>query len=229
MLYDVPLSQDKVHLPDSVGTCPTANPPSGQRYNVNNMYTPPYISWIWHAYPYSSVAANTWAEVMHKSDPFGDENYGDWFMYSPGSGIYFDVGVTIAFNEHGDAFQKFGIACDPRVCDYNEELSKAAAATGVDSIQFLAHVDHVNYQCDTHNTGNAGLDYMGLEILAVKLVGKYSCGTPAGAPSSIRTGWQASKPCHCDNKHEFLNCKGVPFRLSSINPDLNASMTTILV
>jgi len=166
---------------------------------------------------------------MHKADPFGDEEYGNWFMYSPGSGIYFDVGVTTSFQEHDDAFRHFAITCDPKKCDYNEELSKAAAAQSYDSIQFLAHVDDVNYQCDSHNTGKVGLDYMGMEILAVKLVGSYSCGTPAGAPSSVKTGWQASKPCQCDNKHEFLNCNGVPSDFLSIDSSANARMKTILV
>jgi len=229
MLYNIPLAQDKVlGVPDSVGTCPTSYPPSGQRYNANNMYSPPFVSWIWHPYPYQAVAAHTWAEVMHKADPFGDESYGDWFMYSPGSGIYFDVGVTTSFQRHNDAYSQFGINCW-NGCDWNEELSKSAASQGYDSIQFLAHVDHTNYQCDTYNTANHGLDYMGMEIVAVKLVGTYSCGTARGAPSSIRTGWQASRPCRCSNRHEFLNCQGVPTTLSSINASLNATKTSVLV
>jgi hypothetical protein len=91
----------------------------------------------------------------------------------------------------------------------NEAMSKAAVAAGYDSVQFLAHVDHVNYQCDTQNTGRAGFDYMGFEIVAVKLTGTYPCGAVGGAPSSIRRGWRASLACTCDPKQQFLNCQGI--------------------
>lgn len=207
MVYSVELLSAKVtDAPASVGTCPKANPPLGQRYDVNNMYAPPFLSWIWHPYPYQQMAANEFVEVMHRADPFGDEHYGSWLMYAPGSGIYFNLGKTIAFPEHQDAYTHFAIHSG----DYNEELSKACASQGYDSIQFLAHVDHANYQCDTQNSGNAGLDYMGLEVLACKLAGTYACSAAAGAPSVIRAGWQGSKPCACDNKNGYLNCDGVP-------------------
>ena len=41
----------------------------------------------------------------------------------------------------------------------NSAMAAAAAAAGFDSVQFLAHVDHVSYQCDTKNTGRRGFDY----------------------------------------------------------------------
>jgi len=163
------------------------------------MYASPFHSWIWHPYPYQSLPANTWAEVMHQQDPFGDEHFGAWFMYAPGSGVHFQLGQTIDFQEHNDAFSHFGAWG-------NEVLSKEAAAQNYDSIQFLAHIDHVNYQCDNYNT-NSGLRYMGLEIVATRLVGTYSCGTKDGAPSEIRAGWHASRPCSCSNKLQYLNCQ----------------------
>lgn len=210
MLYDLELTKAKLTgatgCPQSVGTCPTANPPLGQRYNVNNEYQPRYTSFSWHPYPYSELAANSWKEVIHMADPFGDEHYGAWFMYAPGSGIYVFLGQTIAFAEHQDAYTHFAVTTG----DKNEELSKAAAAQGYDTVQFLSHLDHVSYQCDTQNTGNPGLNYMGMEILGCKLVGTFACGTAAGAPSSIKTGWMASRACTCDNKNNFLNCKGGP-------------------
>jgi len=204
MLYDIELVHAKVtDAPASVGTCPTASPPLGQRYNVNNMYTPPDISWIWHPYPFQAIPTNDWAEILHEADPFGDEHYGAWLMYAPGSGIYFSIGQTISFAEHRDAFVHFGVTG-------NEELSRVAAGKGYTSIQFLSHIDHVNYQCDTHNTGHAGLNYMGLEILATRLVGTYACAAASGAPDTIKAGWQATRACYCDSQKQFLNCQGVP-------------------
>ena len=120
------------------------------------------------------------------------------------------IGVTISFAEHQDAYTHFNVQPD------NEAMSQAAAAAGYDSVQFLAHVDHTNYQCDTYNTGRPGFDYMGLEVVAVKLVGTYPCGASTGAPASIRSGWGATQPCTCDSKQQFLNCKGVAYEVPPV-------------
>lgn len=225
MIYDVVLVKAKVKTaPKSVGTCPTAKPPVGQRYNVNNHYQPAFTSYVWHPYPYSEMIGNSWVEIFHESDPFGDEKFGAWFMYTPGSGIYFNLGKTIAFAEHQDAYKHFNVTSG----DFNEELSKAAAGQEYDSVQFLAHTDHVNYQCDTKNTGNKGLDYMGIEILGAKLVGTYPCGSAAGAPSVIRAGWQGSRACTCDNSKQYINCQGVP-SLAPPTPRSNQNATHILL
>ena len=58
------------------------------RYSTNDMYQPPLVSWIWHAYPYSALASHAWVEVLHEADPFGDEHHGMWLVYAPGSGIF---------------------------------------------------------------------------------------------------------------------------------------------
>jgi len=214
MIYkQVLISSKVVDIPSDALDCPTANPPEGLRYNVNNMYSPPFLSWTWHPYPYAELAANAWVEVLHEADPFGDEHFGAWFNYAPGSGMFFNVGRTISFAEHNDGYDHFSITTG----DYNEEMSKAAASQGYDSIQFLKHVDHVSYQCDTENTGKAGLEYMGLEIVGVKLVGLYACATQAGAPSTIKAGWEASKACTCDDTKQYLNCQGVPVLEASFN------------
>lgn len=204
MLYDqVLVSAGVKNIPSIAGDCPTANPPKGERYIQNSQYAPRFLSWLWHPYPYSAIAQSTWTEVVHQADPFGDEHFGLWFMNAPGSGIYFNTGKTISFNEHSDAEKHFNV-------QGNENMCKAAAGSGLDSVQFLAHVDHVNYQCDTKNTGTAGIDYMNIELVGVKLVGTYACGSAQGVPTSIRAGWQAALPCTCDNSKDFLNCKGVP-------------------
>merc|ERR1719174_2453566 len=102
MIYDSIIIRVKVKMmPASVGDCPTANPPEGQRYGFNNQYSPRFLNWIWHRYPYEQVAPSTWVEVIHQADPFGDEHYGAWFVFAPGSGIYFNTGSTLAFKEHG--------------------------------------------------------------------------------------------------------------------------------
>jgi hypothetical protein len=178
-------------------------------YSENNFYQPTSVSWIWHSYPYTAVSPNTWAEVIHEQDPFGDEHFGAWFLYAPGSGIYFNIGKTISFPEHDDAYKFFGVTGG----NINEGMSQKAASAGYDSVQFLAHKDHTNYPCDRQ----AGLDYMGLEIVGVKLVGTYACGSSAGSIPSIRAGWKAAVECSCDNGQKFLNCKGVPNMAAKMN------------
>ena len=203
LLYDGALISAGVGDLPKADTCPSKE---RDRYTANNMYQPPLVSWIWHKYPYTAPAANTWVEVLHEADPFGDEHFGMWMVYAPGSGLWFNTGVTISFPEHQDAYTHFGVTQG----DLNEELSKTAAAAGYDSIVFTAHIDHTNYQCDTHNTGKAGFAYMGVEVVATKLTGTYPCGTSTGAPAVIRKGWRGSQVCDCNPKGQFLNCKGVP-------------------
>jgi hypothetical protein len=215
VLHDSTLVFQKVKdvpVPTANG-CPTANAPPGQRYYFNDIYSPTTVSWLWHSYPYAALASNTWAEVIHQADPFGDEHFGLWFLYAPGSGIYFNIGITMPFSDHDDAYKHFAAgAVHP-----NEDMAKAAASAGLDSIQFLSHVDPVQYPCDTKHTGIAGFDYMGMEIVATKLAGTYPCGAKLGAPDIIKAGWQATRICTCDNSLKFLNCQGVPQLVQEIN------------
>lgn len=214
MLYNDILVKEAITLPRALTYCPTNQ---DDPYLEGNFYQPPKVVWLWHKYPYAVLPANTWQEVTHEQDPFGDEKNGAWFMYAPGSGIWFNMGQTKMFAEHQDAYSYFNIG---HPADPNSAMSIAAAGQGFDSLQFTAHVDHVNYQCDSHNTGKGGFDYMGFEIVGVKLVGTYACGSKAGAPGSLRTGWMASKQCSCDNSKQFLNCQGVP-----LSQELDLPMT----
>jgi hypothetical protein len=194
MLYDNLLSKAAVTgLPKSVGNCPAAGGARGQYYGNNNMFQSNHTSWVWHPYPWTAFAKDTWIEVLHMADPFGDEHSGAWFMYGRGSGIWFNTGNTRAYSEHSEAYKDFKVHS-------NEPLAKAAAKAGVISLQFLAHVDPVEYkQCPA-------MKYMNIEILASKLVGTYACTTADGAPDEIKAGWEGSKVCVCDNTHNILNC-----------------------
>lgn len=219
MLYQDAIVAAKVLL-TAANVCPRKG---CDLYTEGDFYQPPSVSWIWHPYPYHVIAAHTWAEVLHKQDPFGDEAAGCWFIYAPGSGIWFSMGKTISFPEHQDAYTHFNVPRGTK--DPNSAMSRLAARQDYDSVQFSAHVDPVNYKCDTKNTGRAGFAYMGFEIVGVKLVGAYSCGSSQGAPDVIRKGWAHSNKCVCNNKHEFLNCDGVPSKDSALDsPLLDATL-----
>ena len=117
-----------------------------------------------------------------------------------------DTGSTTSFSTHSEAYDHFGVSGP----NWNQDMCSKAAAASYDSVQFTAHVDHVNYPCDTSNTGDPHLNYMGLEIVGVRLVGMYTCCQSSGTPSSILSGWEAANPCNCDNSRTFLNSNEVP-------------------
>jgi len=157
------------------------------------------LTWLWHSLqspPYSGFASNSIVEVSHHKDPFGDEHHGMWFVYAKGSGVFLDLGVTKVFDEHADAFAFFNSGND------NEKMCQAAAAAGYDSVQFIRHVDGVNYPC----AAGIGANWMNMEIVAVKLIGTYSCGQAQGTASALRAGWNGEKPCRCDATNPNTNC-----------------------
>jgi len=193
--YDDLISATGASAPAIAGNCPSSHAPEGQRYVKNNMYQPAGVSFSWHAPPYAAFTQGTWAEVSHMQDPFEDEHYGMWLLWAKGSGVWFNVGNSKSFGEHSEGYTYFSAGG-------NEDMCQKAAAQGYDSIQFVSHRDHVNYPCDT----SVGSAYMGLEIVAVKLTGTYTCGAQGGAPPTIRSGWQGSMPCQCDSSKKTLNC-----------------------
>ena len=76
VFYDEALAAVHVlQIPPTAAACP---PVATQhlRYNINNRYQPQSLSWSWHNYPYTAPQSNTWIEVLHQADPFGDEHYG---------------------------------------------------------------------------------------------------------------------------------------------------------
>ena len=93
LLHDGAMIKARVPNVPVATSCPSKEL---DHYSTNNMYQPPLVSWIWHAYPYAALAANSWVEVTHEADPFGDEHHGMWLVYAPGSGIYFNTGVRTA-------------------------------------------------------------------------------------------------------------------------------------
>merc|ERR1712005_67447 len=120
------------------------------------------------------IPSSSWVEVSHARDPFGDEDHGMWLLAIKGTGIWFNVGTTRAFNDHGDAYAFFGVST--AAPNPNGAMSMAAVKAGYDSVQFLQHIDSVQYPCDTQHTGVKGRQFLGLEIVAVKQVGTFSCG-----------------------------------------------------
>ena len=209
MFYTSVLSSAGVKdIPKSVGKCPTnSGKTEGQYYAQNNKLSPANVAWSWHPLPYSGLSGMV--EVIHEADTstgWADENNGAWFFYAKGSGIWVNLGKTVVFQDHGDAYKFFGATGK----DANDDMSKKAAAKGYDSIQFLAHSDGGDY---TNCRTNAGTPYLNIEIVMTKLYGQAACASKDGKSPLVMWGWNGGKgTCMCDNKQKYLNCAGVPTR-----------------
>jgi len=156
--------------------------------------------WLYKKPPYSSLPANKFVEVTHCTDPEveSNENVGAWFYYAPGSGIYFNLGNTISFDDHSQAVKYFlKKDCPDTECvNFFPDLFNTVKSAGYDSIQFLNHSD---MRC-----GNTSI-----EIVDVKAVGRYTCVTDKIDDNwnlRYRTGYNGINKCNCDNKKICMNC-----------------------
>ena len=190
--------------PKSVGECPDPKH-EGERYDVNNNLSPAGVSWNWHPPPRKAFSDNTWVEVIH-TQVTSDEKNGAWFYYAKGSGMWFNLGKTISFPDHAEAYAHFhvhNVAANGG--PVNEHMCVAAAKAGYDSIQFVSHP--YSSKCSKKK----GLSSMNYELVSTKLVGAYTCTSKSGNDPTIAVGWNgANGPCECDNGKKMLNCKGVP-------------------
>ncbi len=117
------------------------------------------------------------------------EQNSSWMYAVRGSGVFYDVGRTIAFDRHRDAVDHFIPKNDCKGECWNafNDLMKAAYAQGWDSLQFTAHGDQ-----------RCGLAQM--EIVDVKGYGAQSCS------SQFSAGWGGAKPCACVVHSKCANC-----------------------
>ena len=88
------------------------------------------------------VPDDTWVEVQRGADSVGAYV---WFYYMKGSGNWLNVGKTLSFIDHANAFEWFRIATPPDDGDQKQtNLAKAALADGYDSIQFKEEYDRIS-------------------------------------------------------------------------------------
>ena len=193
----------------------------GQRYEKHSkLYETPSVSWIWHPSPngFDALASDTWVEVLHKGG-IPDEHAGAWFLTARGSGIWFNTGRTMAFDDHEDGWRHFGVDHLPRD-DRNEAMSANASGAGLDSLQFVRHTCKMMYS-DCLNTSLPNLTFFNLEVVSTRLQGIHACASANGSSPLLRTGWPGAKagggeaaagaPCTCDNNaSEHLHCAEVP-------------------
>ncbi|KAL1528808.1 hypothetical protein AB1Y20_010132 [Prymnesium parvum] len=201
--------------PALVGKCPTdGGRHPAQHYEQHSYLSPLNVSWSWHPAPivdglaaaYPAFEPQSWVEVIHMGG-IDDEHVGAWFLQAKGSGMSFNTGKTIVFDDHDDAQRHFGTMGVQDLGLRNEAMCANASLAGYDSIQFVRHTCDMMYgQC--RNASSLELNFFNVEIVSTKLVGLHSC-TSNGSTPLIRSGWKGARPCTCDNSRSFLNCAEV--------------------
>ena len=182
-------------------SCPDKTVYNKLLYNMSREHDPPHSVWLTKPDSYqkkSAIPAHTYVEVTHCIDAevLENEKCGSWMYLAKGSGIYFCVGNTIAFNDHNDAVNCFlpGKQCHkPAECgEFFPDLVNEAKQKSYDSIQFLNHYD---MRCD----------YIALKIIDLNGSGIYPCPIDGEV---YATGYNARKSLSCDNTQKCLNRNG---------------------
>ena len=204
-LYNIQLTDKCIQGSDCFTVCPTQ---TGQLYgNMSNVLDMQHTLWIYHKPPYKQIPKHTMIEVTHVTDAFPGqsklETVGSWMYKATGSGIYFNTGNTISFQDHSEAaryFLNIEISCPIREeCpSFFQSLFTKAKEKGYDSIQFLGHTD---MRC-----GNTAI-----ELVDLHGDGDYACGNKT--KYNVYSGWKGVNPCDCDNHKVSMNCKVGPNRI----------------
>ena len=124
---------------------------------------------------------HAWVEVTHCE--FEGEDVAMWFYMLPGSGVYVNLGTTIAFDDHYAAARHFlgGAPWEDGPPAELNRLADAAKRAGYDSIQFPEHCDGMCGRCAS-------------ELMLLRSGGRGPC-PEAGV--ELRTGVNASRACEC--------------------------------
>jgi len=198
-------------IPESVGDCPSSVHASaeGELYSENSVLAPMGTVWSWHPAvdeAYAPFAPDTWVEVLHQGG-IDDEHVGAWFLHARGSGIWVHTGRTIAFGDHAEAWEAFGVGhLDLKA--RNEAMCANASAAGLDSLQFIGHSCKMMYGLCLN--GSRAPTLYNIEIVSTALVGVYPCASDDGRSTRVRTGWRGANTCTCNNSaSSFLHCQEV--------------------
>eukprot|EP01041_Mallomonas_annulata_P002004 gene2004-3898_t len=224
---------------------PNTNPTKVNRNNIDMIYgwnnidlILPYNKYMYKFTYMSPIGKENfrvykdyeWAEVSRSQTGTRDEGYssglipnksakkfpyGCWFHRYGGSGIFINVGKTIAAKTRKELMTKLKISgCENDNyfnCHREDEFCIAALKQGYDSIQVdLISYDEGHYYANFEigsQRHHGSLKFREPELILCS--GKcatvtFSTACPPGV--ELRTGLDASKPCHCDDSFSTLNC-----------------------
>eukprot|EP01050_Picozoa_sp_SAG11_P006606 SAG11_NODE_518_length_8798_cov_5.156110_5_plen_197_part_00 len=173
--------------------------------------------WPWAAALVHGIPSGASVEVAHaccdymatagSNVKYEGLSTGYWFLHAPGSGVYYNVGKTIVFRDHADAYMalvpvaqrplsfnmstKTMIQTVNRKENYLFDIALAAHKLGYDSVQYTHRLEYhyiFEFQ-DIRDLSNATI--------------KNTCPPPV-VHAAMRGGYGGSRPCRCDN-HDVAN------------------------
>ena len=143
----------------------------------------------WGIFP--AYGAHAVVEVTHCTGRVVSrcEQYSTWMYAQKGSGIFFNIGRTIAFETHREAVLYFLEKKCQGHCEHEyQQLVTVAARKGYDTMQFTRVGDQL-----------CGLT--SIEIVATRGNGTRVCEL------NYTTGWGGDKQCFCDADLKCANCQ----------------------
>eukprot|EP00747_Dinoflagellata_sp_TGD_P064655 gnl/TRDRNA2_/TRDRNA2_154001_c2_seq2.p1 gnl/TRDRNA2_/TRDRNA2_154001_c2~~gnl/TRDRNA2_/TRDRNA2_154001_c2_seq2.p1 ORF type:complete len:337 (+),score=2.75 gnl/TRDRNA2_/TRDRNA2_154001_c2_seq2:68-1012(+) len=179
---------------------------SNSHWNAEDLWRCTLPDCVGHdEYTFPGWPSHSRVEVTHHADAMGG-----WMYHAVGTGVFYDVGRTIKFRKHGNAFRHFlgpdrashrtvpkRNALYGKDCKWTwASLRQTARRAGFQSIQFLNYVEGI-HKFEILDTGEA-------------LSGnthQTTCPLP-GSQRRFTSCWAGSQPCHCDKTFPVLNCHG---------------------
>lgn len=163
---------------------------------------------VYRVGPFEPLPDQALVEVTHCSDreARANEAYANWMYRADGSGIWFNVGRTLAVGTHPELVAR---VLPAQSCPDDECVSlfgaafAAAAKEGYDSVQFLRHADQ---RCSASQGSQPGGKSLAHEIVDLRGDGRFACGTEDARLTKYRAGWRGSKACECTNELPCANC-----------------------
>ena len=154
-----------------------------------NVHVPEHFAWRLGKFgsggTYAPALSNAWTEVTHCAGSNFEGKAQPWFYVARGSGMFINLGRTMAFATHEEGVQRFlGKRCKTFQCD--EELANmtAVAARWYDSLQFTHHCD-----------GTCGLCQH--ELVMLRARSRHHAASPCHKGLEYRRGVGATLPCTC--------------------------------
>lgn len=194
----LPWYQQLWHLPLLV---PSTGASCGNRdglvWNINNFH--PLCQPLIERSLNRSVPAHAWVEVTHRHVEYSQSAQA-WFYLARGSNVFANTGNTQVYVDHAQAARDLlNISCTTLgTCfAYYPQLFRAAARRGYDTVQFTHHCDYA-FGCKP-------------QVCMTELVFLNGTGGEnSTCPVRLKTGWDHSEDCMCDNSQKFANCNGNP-------------------
>merc|ERR1711907_751145 len=181
------------------GKCPQTNAGEYYPHQGPAHLESHWSSWIYVPSHYQALPANHWVEITHVKQGAGLEGSGSWMYYAPGSAVWFNLANTKAYTDHVPAMQDIqgtthGCSQTSDCIGHLNDLMKAAAAKGIQSLQFYARHHYLAPNCRRQ----------------IELVDTFGTGTVMCPPAGrLKAGWEASQTCNCQKRTDgWTNCAG---------------------